>query len=366
VDIAKVVDLTGASVTRLTRQLSDRGLVFETALREARPGQPARPLRLMADGAYGIGLNFSHATIEVGLVDLTGAMLEVVSGPIDIPTFESISSEARRIIEAMLTRHRVKRDRVVGIGVSVPGYRSKTPGHFAIHPDFPNFLFRNLARDLETYLGAPTIVERDAISAAIGESLVGGGRDRLSFAFIHLGHGIGGAMIVEGQPFHGAHGNAGGIGVLFPRGVLPRPSGEDLLGHLRENGIEMGDFEDLKALDIEDCVPLRLWIDQAAAQLRTGMSIIWRLFDPTAIVLGGRMPTSICEALVSRIGELDRPGYTDDLPQPALLSSSLGPRSGVRGAACLPLFETFFSQRPVSPRSSLSDGSRESDLDGLA
>lgn len=347
-------------MTRLTRQLSDRGLVSEATVREARPGQPSRPLRLRADGAYGIGVNFSHSTIEVGLVDLTGTMLDLVISPIDTPTFESISQEARLVIDAMLSKHRINRERVTGIGVSVPGYRSKTPTHFAVHPYFSTLLFRNLAQDLESYLGVRTIVERDAVSAAVGESLVGGGRDRMSFAFIHLGHGIGGAMIVDGHPFHGAHGNAGGIGALFPRGVS-RPSGEDLLDHLRENGIGMGDFEDLNALDIEECIPLRLWINRAAVQLRTGMSIIGRLFDPAAIVVGGRMPTSICEALVSRIGELERPGYTDDLPQPVILSSSLGPRSGVLGAACLPLFEMLFSQHPASVWNSSSQGARESD-----
>ncbi len=108
--------------------------------------------------------------------------------------------------------------------------------------------------------------------------------------------------------------------------------------------MDVADFSDLEALTVGACAPLDSWIERAAIELRDGIALFARMFDPHAIIVGGRLPSAICEALVDRIPELPRPEtYTDDLPQPVIKASTHGPLSGAIGAACLPLYSHFFA-----------------------
>jgi predicted NBD/HSP70 family sugar kinase len=343
VEIAKIVDLTSASVTRIIQRLETYGLMLETTSREGKRGQPSRPLQLRPDAAYALGVDFSHKSLDVALVDFTGAIIEVASASIPDLSRESIAERTKQVSDTLLDTHRIRREALIGLGVSAPGYRVHGNELFALHPIFSPQFSRDLARDFQSRFGMRVIVERDAIASAIGESLVGHGRDRTTFGFIHLGHGIGGALMVDGHPMYGAHGNAGGVGELFPR-TQPRPSGSDLLAHLQSAGLPVVDFIDLEGLDPRSCDPLNAWVERAGDQLKVGLNVFARLFDPQTIVLGGRLPTTICDALIARIGGWDRPQtYTNDLPQPALHSSTRGRLAGAQGAACLPLFETYFS-----------------------
>jgi predicted NBD/HSP70 family sugar kinase len=343
VEIAKMMDLTGASVTRIIQSLEARGLLLETTSREGKRGQPTRPLQLRPDAAYAIGFNFSHSSLDVALVDFTGAEIGVVSTSISDPSFESIVLYAKEVSDQLLASKRIRRNELVGVGISVPGYRSEIKDHFALHPTFSTLMSRNLAKDFRGPLDMRVIVERDAIAAAIGEGLVGHGRDRSTFGFVHLGHGIGGALILNGEPYRGAFGNAGGIGDLFPRN-RNRPSGSDLLAHLRSHGHDLRDFAELESLSDSARTVLDDWIEQAGVQLRDGLAVFARIVDPQAIIIGGRLPKFICRKLVDRITPLPRPDtYTEDLPQPLFEVSTHGPLSGAIGAACLPLFERFFS-----------------------
>lgn len=341
--ITKITNLTSASVTRITQAMEERGLIEEMEALKGSRGQPARPLRLGPDAAFSIGLNFSHSTLDAVVVDFTGTMRALVQLPLEDAALETILSTAQTACRTLLDRQRLRVTELAGVGVSVPGYRSEQRERFALHPTFASLLARNLAEDFRGPLALPVVVERDAISAAVGESLVGHGRDRTSFGFVHLGHGIGGALILNGDPVYGAHGNAGGIGDLFPR-TRSRPSGNDLLAHLRDAGLPVADFADLATLEVGACPPLDQWIERAAPELGDGIAIFARMFDPHAIVVGGRLPGAICAALVDRIPRSPRPEtYTDDLPQPVINVSTHGPLSGAIGAACLPLYSQFFA-----------------------
>lgn len=55
---------------------------------------------------------------------------------------------------------------------------------------------------------APAVVEADVRVAALGEAMYGAGRGYESFVYITVGTGISYSLVLEGQPYAGAHGNA--------------------------------------------------------------------------------------------------------------------------------------------------------------
>ena len=342
-DIAGLVGLTEATVSRLTRNLEERGLIRE--IEAQRPlgqrGHPIRPLSLNSNGAYAVGIDFYPNYLDVGVLNLNGELVWKDRTSIANPKVSKISALTRRSIEKCTKHLGISLSSLCGVGVAVPGYRAKRPGSFAVHPDFDALLAVDLQASLSTEFGLPVFIERDAVAAAIGDTLLGSSRDAGSICFIYIAQGIGGALLNNGKVIHGAHGNAGGIGALFPDDRI-RPSGDDLFKYLTLAGVPIKTFTDLEQLDPNQS-PLREWIVDAGRELRAGAAVISRLFDPNLIVVGGHLPTTIAQALVSEIGVLDRPPhYTDDIPYPDIQCSAFGTICSLVGAASLPLLNTFF------------------------
>lgn len=341
-ELADIVGLTGASVTRITRNLVDLGLIEDYVRRLGGKGQPSRPLQIRRGGAFAFGLNFTVSRLDVALVDLAGVLVDSVSEPLTRADPGAIAATARPIFDALLTRHGLAAERVAGVGVSLPGDFIERRARINAHPKFPELRDRDLVADFGEALPFPVHVENDALSAAIGERVMGQGLRFPNFVYVHIGHGIGSGLILGGKPFRGANGNAGILGVQFPND-RPRPSGQDLLDNLRRADIAVEDFHDLEAVPAGGERVVRDWTKRAGEQLRTSLSHVARMIDPDAVIIGGRLPRAINEAIVA---EVDGPGFCDEgvmLPRPRVLASKLGSAAGMIGAGCVPLFNLYLA-----------------------
>ncbi len=340
-DIAEQTGLTGASVTRLVRTLTDRRLVSDTVAREGLRGQPTRPLHVSAEGAHAIGVYFSHRHLEIGLVNLAGTIVHADARPIDVAEPETIAAVTRDFVTAARAATGIARDRVVGVGFALPGDFTGNAGQVNAHAYFPRLAHRDLRAEFADALPYRVFVENDAASAALGERVLGVGQQIDSFVFVHIGHGVGGGIVLNGSLYRGMSGNAGMIGIQFPND-RPRPSGQDLFAHLTAAGVAVTDFPDLERLSLHECPPLRAWIRRAGGQLREQLGITARLLDPEAVIVGGRLPLPLLQALVA---EIDTPAFCNEgvgLPRPRVIASALGPRAGVVGAASVPIVRTLF------------------------
>lgn len=337
-DIAKATGLTAPSVTRLTRDLEALGLTSDRVQRDGARGQPSRPVSLCADGAFALGVNFSHSYIDVGLVDLRGQLRAHERSPLEEPTPERIAAIANAACRRLLATLEAPLSKVVGAGFSAPGDFLASQ-ELNAHAYFPR-LRVDLRQALSEYLPVPVTVENDAASAAVGERIHGYGREARSLMLVHIGHGVGSGLILDGQLYRGAYGNAGLVGVLFPTD-RPRPSGQDLFQALAGVGLEAADFDALDDIDLEHPA-VSAWLSRAGEQLAEGLFATVRVLDPDTVVLGGRLPPRFLKELYRRT-PLDQALRRDaPLPSPRFLVSNLGPFAGVIGAASLCFFERFF------------------------
>lgn len=345
-EIAGMIGLTGASITRLTRELGEMGLVVDSVARDGGRGQPARPVSLSSSGAFAVGVNFSHSFLDIGIINLIGETVGHERVALSEPDPLEIARIARDALERLRLRARVPLKRIVGVGFSVPGdFRSD--GRFHAHAYFPQLADKDLRAVFAEAMPIPIVVENDGASAALGERIHGVGIGLSTFMLVHIGHGVGGGLILDGALFRGAHDNAGMIGVNFPL-TEPRPSGQDLFQTLAHAGIIAKDFDALETIDHAHPA-VSGWIARAGAQLADGLYSAVRLLDPQAVILGGRLPprlqTALFEAmpLAERLAR-DLAGGTN-LPGPRILNSTLGMHAGVTGAAATCFFKAFFNHR---------------------
>src|SRR5690606_5018245 len=127
------------------------------------------------------------------------------------------------------------RDRVWGIGVGIPGPLDLTDisvSNNSVSPNaFPGWKGVPLARLLTHRIGLPIFLENNATAAAIGERWYGAGQQISTFFYVFLGLGLGGGLILNGQPYEGCTGNAGELG-YFPTPGVPDSDGLENGAHL--------------------------------------------------------------------------------------------------------------------------------------
>lgn len=339
-DLAASTGLTPASVTRVIQELLELRLVGESVDRSGGRGQPTRPVSIQVDGAHAIGVYFSHRSVEIGLVDMAGSQLEARTLDGSAANPDAVSALTRDFIDDIVGAGKVRRETLAGIGIALPGDFIRGAEQLHSHAYFPALAQPGAIRSLAQGIDLPVFVENDAASAALGERLLGAGQRIDDFLFVHVGHGIGGALMMNGRLYRGVNGNAGMIGIQFPNHA-PRPSGQDLFAHLSRHGIDIVDFPQLETLSVGGCPPLRAWIRRAGGQLREQLGLTARVLDPAAIIIGGRLPLAMLSALVA---EIDTPEFCNEgvgLPRPRILASPLGNKAGMIGAASLPIFRTL-------------------------
>ena len=339
--VTEITGLGSATVTRLTKQLSDRGLIQETTEHSGQRGHPARPMMLRPDGAFAFGVYFSHTYMDVGIIDLDGQLVGVERRKFEYADPKAIAAAAKDGLDRLTEAAGIPLSKVVGAGFALPGDFAEDRTILRAHEYFPALIDHNLVAEFGQLMPVKVFVENDAASAGLGERVNGVGKRLDSFVFIHIGHGVGGSLVLDGRLHRGKHGNAGIIGILYPIGE-PRPSGQDLIELLRANGLPVSDFDDLDNLTVENTPLIAQWVERAARQLRSAVRISARMIDPDAIVLGGRLPQHLQRALVAAI-DTDEAFMGTAVPNPPLRVSELGPHTGVIGAASVCMFDTFFS-----------------------
>ncbi len=338
-EIAEHTRFTRPAITQIVQELIDSGVLDEQPARRGQRGQPARPLAVRASAACSAGLNFSHSYMDVTLVDLGGAVIDLVSVPLASLDAETIGAIAKMQLDRLMAQHGLAPDRLLGVGISLPG-DFDSDGSFLPHAMFPLLRRPDLAASFGTLFDAPVFLENDGRACAIGERVMGAGRTYRSFMLVHLGHGVGGGLIIDGRPFRGALGNAGILGQYYPYG-RPRPSAFDLLETLRTAGYAVEDFDGIPAIEHAAAATIAAWITRVAGQLSGDLARISRFLGPEAVIVAGRLPTSIITPLAATI---DFPAILrplDDLPIVPVQASVLGSKAGALGAASLPIFDAL-------------------------
>lgn len=346
-EIADLIGLTTGPVTRITQRLLSQGLLVESVRHSGARGNPMKPLEIAEDGAFAYGVSFSHRHLEVGLIDLRGRLLGSVRRTFNDAYPTVLAEAAREGIEELERTLAVDRERVLGVGFAVPGDFASTRRFINAHPYFPHLRGVDLVEAFSERMPYPVHIENDCNAAALGERVLGHGRAFESFISVFVCHGVGGGVILNGELHRGTHGNAGGLHAFFPFG-RPRPSGHDLFDTMAREGVLVRDFPDFEAPGALDFQGVRPWIARAGTQLRDALTVTARLFDPEAIVIGGRLPPSFLEELARVV---DDPLFCSDAPlaKPLVRASELGPRAGVIGAAAMVLYASFLDASVPTP-----------------
>lgn len=368
-ELAGLIGLTVQGVSNIAAELEEAGLIRQDGKRLGQRGQPAAELSVNPAGGYSIGLSLAYRQVTAVLADLAGQVVAHDSRPLSVREPEAVTRALAAQAGDLLASSGIGRDQVWGLGCSVPGTVENGTAWYDKVQEAEAWTKFPLAAELERLTGLWTLVENDATAAAIGERLYGVGRIAASFFYLHFNLGLGGGIVVDGQPYRGRFGGAGEIGHMIVKpGGRPCPCGsrgclEQYVSYYAAAETVCGPertpdevpAEELAALVRAGDPRLRAWQQEAAQYLRIAIRNIEAMFDPDTIVIGGGLPPELMDGLIAAAQPL-LPGMTHRHASslPRLVPAEHAAELPAMGAAALPV--AVLLQSSLSPLSASPGG----------
>jgi predicted NBD/HSP70 family sugar kinase len=362
-DIARRTALTAQTVSNIVKKLTDGGLVREAAKRQNGRGAPSITLEIDPHGAYSIGLDLDRDHLTALLVDLTGTVRQREHQVLSFPDPDDAVDLMGSVCQSLVEAENLALDDVSGVGVGFPGpievSRDDGVTRVANPTAFPKWENVPVVDLLTDRLGLPIYLENNATAAAVGERWYG--EDQISnFFYLLFSVGLGGGIVIDGQPYEGFTGNAGELGYIpaaeeddRPKGGLPPHAGEkphvgehfhlpQLYNQLQKEGADVSAPDDLLPLYKRGNRIVHDWVDKGVQNLTTLLLLVEYLIDPEAIYFGGQLPDPIVRDMLERVERgLAERRIRGKTSGPDLKLGTAGRDAAALGVATLPIYEIF-------------------------
>lgn len=251
---------------------------------------------------------------------------------------------------------------IAGVGMAVPGLLDRKRGRVAHTPnlgfhDFP------LVDKIRASFDVPVLLENDVNAGVYGEFVMGAARGYKHVLGAFPGTGIGGGLIINGQLYSGAGGNAGEIGHMvlqldgppcgcgqyghiegmasrtaMAKDIVQLIASGTITGALAEYGTDIRNISSkffAQGVKEENPHVIRV-IDRAAEFLGISLAGSVNLLNPEVVVIGGGLIEKLGDFYLSRIGKALKkaamPFIAKDL---TLKAAELGDNAGLIGSAAL-------------------------------
>jgi glucokinase len=226
------------------------------------------------------------------------------------------------------------------IGISAPGLPDKENTTIAFMPGrlggLENFVWRN-------YLKTPAYVLNDGVAALVAEAKTGAAKDSTNAIMITLGTGVGGALLINKQPYQGSFNKAGHIGhmVIDSDGdadVTNMPGSlEECIGNCtikkRSEGKFASTHELLDAYRKGDYFAKEVWLT-SVKKLAIGLASASNFISPDTIVVGGGIAEANEDLFIPLNKWFDEFEWQPGGIRPKIVKATQGDLAGAIGAAC--------------------------------
>ncbi|KLN62883.1 DNA-binding transcriptional regulator NagC [Vibrio sp. VPAP30] len=308
IQVADVSQLAPASVTKITRQLLERGLIKEVAQQASTGGRRAISLTTEVEPFHSVAIRLGRDYLQFSLYDLGGKELASNYNEFFYTTQEELVEGLISQLKSFIQINQSHINQLIAIGVALPGLVNPETG---VVEYMPNISIDNLALSelIHNTFHVQCFVGNDVRGMALAEHYFGASRDCQDSILVSVHRGTGAGIIVNGQVFLGHNRNVGEIGhiQIDPLGeqcqcgnfgcletVAANPAIVERVNKLINQGYESS-LTELETINITDICEHANLGDELAKQslVRVGnqlgkaIAITINLFNPQKIVIAG-------------------------------------------------------------------------------
>ena len=371
VQLAKDLGVSPASVTTITQELIEAGLIEEIAAPregDAGRGRPAVALGVRADAHLVAGMKLSDREHTAVIVDFAGNLIadDVIPRKPGPMTLVQLLAAIETLLNRVCDKAGIAKADLSAMGLGVPGFVDCVEGmvywsSVLVERAIP------LASVAQARLGLPVTIDNDANLVTLAELWFGAGRGLSNFAVVTIEHGVGMGYVLNHRMFRGAQrlgmelghtkvqldgalcrcGQRGCLEAYVADYALAREATTALNWEHKEGQSISVVLESLYDHAKAGNGAARSIFRRAGRYLAVGLSNVINLFDPALIILSGeRMQYDYLYA-AETLAEMDNLAIVTGRPRPPIEIHAWGDLLWAHGAAALAL--SVVSEGLVAP-----------------
>ncbi|MCG3461465.1 ROK family transcriptional regulator [Xenorhabdus bovienii] len=337
IQIAEESQLAPASVTKITRQLLERGLIKEVEQQASTGGRRAISIITETHHFHTIGVRLGRHDATVALFNMSGKTLVEQHYSVPENTQQEVENRIISAIEDFIEKNQRRLRELIAISVILPGLVDPDEGviRYMPHIKVDNW---PLVKNLNNHFNISCFVGHDIRSLALAEHYFGATRNCEDSLLVRIHRGTGAGVIINKNILRNKRGNLGEIGhiQIEPLGERCHCGNFGCLETIVSNSaIETRVQHQLRQgfpsqLALNNCNihaiclaanegdPLAVEIiRQVGHYLGKGISIAINLFNPQKIVIAGDITEAeqvLLPAIQSCINTQVLKAFREDLP----------------------------------------------------
>lgn len=361
VQLAKDLGVSPASVTTISSELIEAGLIEEVAVQragEAGRGRPVVFLGVKAGAHLVAGMKLSDREHTAVVVDFAGKLIadEAIPrrpGPMQL---DELLDTIEALLDRVCAKAKIARDALSGVGIGIPGFVDCADG-VALWSSVLVERAVPVAQAASARLGIPVQVDNDANLVALAELWFGAGRSLSDFAVVTIEHGVGMGFVMNHRIYRGAqrlgmelgHTKVHLDGALCrcgQRGCLEAYVADYALAREATTALNWGHKESQPINVLLESLydhakagnaTARSIFRRAGRYLAVGLSNVVNLFDPALIILSGERMRYDYLYAAETLAEMDNLAINTGRPRPPIEIHAWGDLLWAHGAAALAL-----------------------------
>ena len=323
-------------------------------------GQPSVPMTLNPDGAFSIGIKIGRRSMDMLLLDFTGAVRERLSLGYAFPDPDTLFPEIEARLQQLTRSLPVKlRARLHGVGIAAP---LSLEGWHAVlgigRKQAAKWAGIDIRERVVAMTDLPVEFVKDTAAACVAELVAGRGRSIGSFLYVFFDTFIGGGLVIDSQLRAGLNGNAGAIGSLplglargaaatAPDQLLSHASLVNLEARFAASGLDVSAATDVRAMQKPWWPHTERWLRDAAPAVAFAANSAACLLDLDGIIIDGSFSRELLHATLRAVNHaLDQYSW-EGVARPAVLEGTIGSDARAMGGALLPLYANFAPDREL-------------------
>lgn len=363
VAVAKELSVSPASVTTITQELIEAGLIEEVSAPregEAARGRPAVALGVRAEAFFVAGMKLSDREHTCVIVDFAGNLLAdgVIPRRPGPMALDELLDAIEHLLDETCAKAGKSRADLAAIGIGVPGFVDMAEG-IALWSSVLSTRNVALAAAASARLGLPAFIDNDANLVALAELWFGAGRGLSDFAVVTIEHGVGMGFVLNHRIYRGAqrlgmelgHTKVQLDGALCrcgQRGCLEAYVADYALAREAVTALNWGHREGAPITVLLESLydhakagnaTARSIFRRAGRYLAVGLANVVNLFDPALIILSGERMRYDYLYAAETLEEMESLAIETGRPRPPIEIHAWGDLLWAHGAAALAMSE---------------------------
>lgn len=357
-DLSRDLGLSVPTLTKILAEMMEEDLVVNLGKHGATGGRRPSIYGLNPSAGYFMGVDIKRDVVIMGIINFRGDMVVSREYEFMVENTRQSFDELCNLIAQFIVSSRVRRDKLLAIGINISGRVNPETGY-----SYSYFFFdeKPLTAVLEERLGHRVFIENDSRAMTYGEYIYGIGNGEQNMLFLNLSWGFGIGMIIGGKLHYGKSGFSGEYG-HFPffdneiicscgkRGCLETEvSGwaahrmfmdkikQGNISMLSKHNQEVNDVTLNDILDVlakEDMLAIEI-MEQIGSSLGRAIAGLINMFNPEVVVLGGTLSAAKDYLLLPIKSAINKYALNFVSKDTAIKVSKLGETAGLVGICAI-------------------------------